>query len=94
MSFIEHPIDFGSNLGIKRIEVADEKEIKERGRKAIEKTVEAIDIDIVSYEIKYFCSSSAREVICEIAEKENYDLIVMGHKGLGGVKQLLLGSIA
>jgi nucleotide-binding universal stress UspA family protein len=32
--------------------------------------------------------------IVEIAEKENYDLIVLGHKGLGIVKRFLLGSVS
>jgi nucleotide-binding universal stress UspA family protein len=32
--------------------------------------------------------------IVEIAEVENHDLIVLGHKGLGIVKQFLLGSVS
>ncbi len=32
--------------------------------------------------------------ILEMASKENYDLIVMGSRGLGGIKKLLLGSVS
>lgn len=32
--------------------------------------------------------------IVEIAEKENHDLIILGHKGLGIVKRFLLGSVS
>lgn len=32
--------------------------------------------------------------IIEIAEKEDYDLIVIGNRGLGGLKKLMLGSIS
>lgn len=32
--------------------------------------------------------------ITEIAEKEGYDMIVVGNRGLGGVKKLMLGSIS
>ena len=39
-----------------------------------------------------FKEGLASEVISEIAEEENVDLVVMGNRGLGGVKEWLLGS--
>lgn len=33
-------------------------------------------------------------VIVEVAEKDNYDLIIMGSRGLGRVKRFLLGSVS
>ena len=33
-------------------------------------------------------------VILRIAEKENADLIVLGRRGLGGIRQLLMGSVS
>jgi len=33
------------------------------------------------------------EVICRIAEKESFDLIAMGHRGMGRLAGILLGSV-
>ena len=43
---------------------------------------------------KYFFGGNPARTIVEIAEKENYDLIVIGHRGIGGVKRLMIGSVA
>jgi nucleotide-binding universal stress UspA family protein len=32
--------------------------------------------------------------IVEMAEKENFDIIVIGHRGMGRIKEFLLGSVA
>ena len=32
-------------------------------------------------------------MICEVAEKEGVDLIVVGNKGMTGAKRFLLGSV-
>lgn len=34
------------------------------------------------------------DVICKFAEDGNFDLIVMGSRGLGGIKQLIMGSVS
>lgn len=34
------------------------------------------------------------QVICDIAEKENFDLIVMGSSGQGRIADILLGSVS
>lgn len=34
------------------------------------------------------------DVICDVAEKEGYDLVVMGRSGMGHIAGLLLGSVS
>ncbi len=34
------------------------------------------------------------DVICSAAKEGNFDLIVMGSRGLGGIRQLILGSVS
>lgn len=34
------------------------------------------------------------EIICKIAEKENFDIIILGSRGLGGITGMLLGSVS
>ncbi|MGI6549461.1 MAG: universal stress protein [Syntrophomonadales bacterium] len=34
------------------------------------------------------------DIICRIARKENYDLIIIGNRGLNRLKRVLLGSIS
>lgn len=34
------------------------------------------------------------DFICKVAEEGDYDLIILGSRGLGGFKQLILGSVS
>lgn len=38
-------------------------------------------------------SGDPADMICEVAEKEKVDLIVVGNKGMTGAKRFLLGSV-
>ncbi len=33
-------------------------------------------------------------VICEVAEEGNYDMVVLGSRGLGKIKEMILGSVS
>lgn len=39
-------------------------------------------------------SGSPSRTICEVAKQEEIDLIVIGHRGLSGIGELLLGSVS
>eukprot|EP00243_Klebsormidium_subtile_P003318 TRINITY_DN16674_c0_g1_i1.p1 TRINITY_DN16674_c0_g1~~TRINITY_DN16674_c0_g1_i1.p1 ORF type:complete len:411 (+),score=122.20 TRINITY_DN16674_c0_g1_i1:179-1234(+) len=39
-------------------------------------------------------TGDARQVICEKAEKDGYELLVMGSRGLGAIKRTFLGSVS
>jgi len=47
----------------------------------------------VYVEIRLEVGSPANKII-EAAREGNFDIIVMGNRGLGGIKQLLLGSVS
>jgi nucleotide-binding universal stress UspA family protein len=83
----------GSDLALASIAVEEEKKIKERGKKIIESTKKVFEGTIVPLSVKYFFGGNPARIIVEIAEKENYDLIVIGHRGIGGVKRLMIGSV-
>jgi nucleotide-binding universal stress UspA family protein len=40
------------------------------------------------------CNGAAAAEIVEMAEKGNFDVIFVGSRGLGGLKRMLLGSVA
>jgi len=39
-------------------------------------------------------SGPVAETLADVAQSQRYDLIVVGHRGRGGVKRVLLGSVA
>ena len=43
---------------------------------------------------KKFVAGRPAEKIVEVAKEENIDLIVMGSRGLGGIREFLLGSVS
>lgn|SRR5574337_165337 len=48
----------------------------------------------IPYEIKVIEGTSITETLVSYAEMHHVDLIVIGSRGLGGFKKLLLGSVA
>ena len=76
------------------IEIEHEKEIKERAINIIEKTKKFFIEENIPFDTEYFLFGNIPEIIVNTAKKENFDLIIMGHKGLTGLKHAMLGSVA
>ncbi|KAK1401779.1 USP-like protein [Heracleum sosnowskyi] len=51
------------------------------------------DYPQIKVEIKVECGD-ARDVICEVAEKLNVDMVVLGSHGYGALKRAFLGSVS
>ena len=78
-------------------ELMEEKknEVKEKGNKILNKTENIIKSFQKEKDIKInklLSSGSPAEYICEEAEKNDYDLIILADTGEGGVKRFFLGS--
>jgi nucleotide-binding universal stress UspA family protein len=66
---------------------------KEEGEKALKSAQELLKSAGVSYECHIAVGNQA-EAIVEYAREKNCDQILMGTRGLGGLSNLLLGSVA
>lgn len=77
---------------IKRIKRINEEE-KEKRRQLLENAVNYMkEKNIEARSI--FVEGHPSHVIVERAVKEGFDLIVIGSRGLGGLKKILLGSVS
>ncbi|MFC7394321.1 universal stress protein [Scopulibacillus cellulosilyticus] len=81
------------NVGVSGITANVDEAVKKEGRKLLENAIgkinnKGIKIDAVLLE------GSPRNAICEYTDKNNYDLIVMGNRGKGAIKELFLGSVS
>ena len=81
------------NVQEHRLRSLSSKVAKELGERILSKalgTIEKGELE-VDKRVEYGVTS---DVIVEVAESGNHDLIVLGNRGLGGVKRFLLGSIS
>ncbi len=67
--------------------------MKKMARKLLEKAEEAFLEKGIQVKTRLEKGQPA-EVICKIAEEENFDLVVLGSRGLGGFKGMFLGSVS
>lgn len=63
------------------------------GREIIEGAKEDYSNENINTSFKILWGNPAME-ICRLAKEENFDLIIMGNRGLGGVKGYLMGSVS
>lgn len=68
-------------------------EIEKSTQEAIDKTVEALKAKGIEAKSKLGKGNPA-EVICQTASEGGFDWVVLGSRGHGGLKGLLLGSVA
>ncbi|NMB41683.1 MAG: universal stress protein [Firmicutes bacterium] len=69
------------------------KSIKENAQKAIDKTKDLLEEKGINTDTLLHRGSPGN-VICEVADKEGYNLIILGNSGLGSVEELFLGSVS
>ncbi len=69
------------------------KQVDDKAQKVIDPALEKCRGEGVEAEarIEY---GTARKVICDLAEKEGVDLLVVGSRGLSPIKRLFLGSVS
>lgn len=72
------------DLEAKKIE--DKKEFLFNEAKKFEDTNATMEVKLVQ--------GHPATVITEVAEEEKYDLIIMGSRGLGGLRRVVLGSVS
>jgi nucleotide-binding universal stress UspA family protein len=82
------------NLESVVIEMKEETEIKERAKNIMEKTKKNLMEENVTFDTEFYLYGNVPEIIINAAEEKNFDLIVLGHKGVGRMRQAMLGSVA
>lgn len=70
-----------------------EEKLKHTGQQILEKAVQDVENNGLICQTKVLYGPP-RMMICQVAQEENMDLIVMGSRGLGAIKRLLLGSVS
>ena len=83
-----------SHLEVDKLREQRKNKIKEEGEKILRKAANLLQGKGIKENkiTKMMKKGSPAEDICEEAEKNNYDLIILADTGEGGVKRFLLGS--
>jgi nucleotide-binding universal stress UspA family protein len=86
--------DLGDDLTVVRLVLDDETQIKAHASNAMMETKRVFDHARFPVAVKYYCCPDAASAIVEIAERDHFDLIAIGSRGLSGLQRLMLGSVA
>ncbi len=70
-----------------------ENELENMGKKVLENVEQTFRDQGIKVKTRLE-KGHAADTICEIAKKENYDLVILGGRGLGKVSGLILGSVS
>lgn len=72
---------------------AKEEELVSSGENVLKKTAEAFKEQGIIVKTRLE-KGNPSDIICDISQKENYDLVIMGGRGLGKISGVLLGSVS
>ena len=61
---------------------------------ALEETKDVFDRRSIKVIVRKLVRGNPAEIICKIAEEEGFDLIVIGSRGLSGMKAFFLGGVS
>ncbi|MEE8322791.1 MAG: universal stress protein [Candidatus Bathyarchaeia archaeon] len=61
---------------------------------ALEETKDVFDRRSIKVIVRKLVRGNPAEIICKIAEEEGFDLIVIGSRGLSGLKAFFLGGVS
>ncbi len=70
-----------------------EKELENTGNKILENTTQSFREQGITVNTRLEKGNPA-DIICEIAEKENFELVILGGRGLGKISGIILGSVS
>ncbi|NGQ95792.1 universal stress protein [Brevibacillus sp. SYP-B805] len=87
------PLTPGVNAFLHDTDIDVDGVIRRQGEEVLAKGAEALKAAGISFLIDVKVGDPAQE-ICIQSKYENYDLIVMGSRGLGYFKELMLGSVS
>jgi nucleotide-binding universal stress UspA family protein len=68
------------------------EKVNEAARQVLDKSLERLGPGIAA--VTRLENGPAAETICEIAEKDHFDLIIIGNRGLNRLQRFLLGSVS
>jgi nucleotide-binding universal stress UspA family protein len=71
-----------------------EKGMIEKAEASVIEVKEALKKDQITFEVELIPGSNPAKILEATAEKEKFDLIVIGSRGLGSTVSLLLGSVS
>ncbi len=70
------------------------KGMKEKAEVSIIEVKEVLNQEKVAYEVELILGSDPAKVLETTAKKENFDIVVIGSRGLGNKISILLGSVS
>jgi len=88
----------GAYINLPRLYAAESynnllEEFNKQGEDILDKAMKEIDAQGVTVDKKIESGDPAMKIL-EVAREEQYDLIVIGNRGLSGAKEILMGSVS